>query len=82
MEAPALGHSLQTQQLTIPLTPSSPALKMSHPPLTSPPAHCHPPRSRGIHIPHFLGVDLTATSMVSTVPNRHLAARGVTLRPA
>lgn len=82
MEAPAPGPSLQTRQRTIPLTPSSPALKTSRPPLSSPPAHCHPPRSRGIHIPRFLGVDLTATSMVSTVPYRHLPARGVTLHLA
>lgn len=78
MEAPVLSPSLQTQQLTIPLTLSSPMLKMSHPLPSSPQARWLPPRSRGTHVLHCLRLGLTATCMASIAPNRLPIAQGIT----
>lgn len=66
---PALSHSLRAQQLTIPLTPLSPVLKMFHPPRSpSPPACRRLPITRGTDALHFLGVNLTAARGVTPLP--------------
>ncbi len=64
--------AVPAQQLSVPWTHSLPRS-----PLSSPPAHSHPPRSTGRHTLHFLELDLTATRTASRALNSHLTPQGV-----
>lgn len=77
MEAPALSLSLQAQSLSIPQTPVFPAIKTHLPHLSSPPAHCHPPRSRGIQTLRSLALAQTTYFIDTTVPISRLRRRDV-----
>lgn len=72
MAAPAPLLSPRAQHLSTPWTPPSTAIKMSHHPLSSPPAHSHPPRWPALH---FLRLDLTATRTARRAPEAHLTPR-------
>lgn len=74
MAAPAL--CLSPQRLTVTWTP---AIKMHHAPLSSPPAQSHPPLSVRRHLLRFLDLEPTTTPTASRASRRvsRLICQGV-----
>lgn len=88
MAASALRLSPPSQQLIVLWTLSSPAIKTHCPPLLftplgllpplfTPPAHSHPPRSRGHHALQLLEPDPTAIHTASRAPDSRLTPQDV-----